>query len=766
MSGRRITELLLFVILTGALILPVSADTTSSTMVNVGFIPADAFINHIYGNTLYTGEGVGLRAYDISPGRDLSSMNANSFNGQLIYPWYIYGMTTSGNYLYLVGAGGRLQIVDITDRLHPVNAGNINYGYNTFRDINVIGNYAYVAGWGLLEVFDVSNKNNPMHVTGTWLPHINDDIGYSGRITNDGNYLYLASGAVGQTNSQNGGTGFFIYNISTPANPVWVSTATFSNTSDTTGIAYHNNTVYINSFKGNIHAFDITNRSNPVMIWASWSDAAPLPGPVDMQVAGNYLYVSNRYHTDACGGAGGLYIYDISSPIPVRVSTECTNTFYTEQITTNGNITAIATNTFGNNLYDTSNKASPYFISKIATPATSVALTTGTIGSRDVIWAGGRNGGIWMWDITDPLALAAQPRVAAAWNPYPDYSTRSDAGVVQIGNYTYSTMDGNGDGLFSQNWTGYEKLASSQSVPYSWWHGPFYNMQTLFGNSTLKKLFSYGYTGDYNGYSAGVAFYNLSPSKSPDQTHPVLSGFTPYGVDNPYFDYPNHPGYMFGAAGSSGGIAILNISSDSPVPVAYFDTGQGHYYSLKLSHNLGYNTTTNILYAVYSDGAHPHLRQIDMSDINNIHFVEGLGSNGQLDWYGDFGADGVVVNGTDGYVLAGETGSIKHYDFSNPHNFRFVSEIDVPGGVINSALLYKGYLYVFSEGCMGIYHLLPASSIPGISSGPQQTIGSQNQQPPQQSNSSDDIIGQKISQITGFLKKVVNFFLRHFPTHI
>ena len=76
----------------------------------------------------------------------------------------ITSLELKGQYLYAVRGGGPsgLNVIDVSNPAQPVVVGSISEGGNgDFSGVRVVGNRAYVAAEGGLQVFDVSTPDNP-----------------------------------------------------------------------------------------------------------------------------------------------------------------------------------------------------------------------------------------------------------------------------------------------------------------------------------------------------------------------------------------------------------------------------------------------------------------------------------------------------------------------------------------------------------------------------------------------------------------------------
>lgn len=95
-------------------------------------------------------------------------------------------------------------ILDTLDPFHPVQIGKLSFT-SLINDINVIGNHAYVLVGGRIQVVDLSDPHQPRKLSVLPPLDVRD-------IDADDNYLYIAA------------PDFFIYSISDPTAPEWIST--------------------------------------------------------------------------------------------------------------------------------------------------------------------------------------------------------------------------------------------------------------------------------------------------------------------------------------------------------------------------------------------------------------------------------------------------------------------------------------------------------------------------------------------------------------
>ncbi|MDD1458362.1 DUF4347 domain-containing protein, partial [Dolichospermum sp. ST_sed7] len=94
---------------------------------------------------------------------------------------YANAVTVVGNYAYAVG--DRLEIIDISNPAQPVVKGSYKVGG---QSVQVVGNYAYVAGGSGLQIIDISNPTTPT-LKGNY-----DTSGSAWGVQVVGSYAYVA----------------------------------------------------------------------------------------------------------------------------------------------------------------------------------------------------------------------------------------------------------------------------------------------------------------------------------------------------------------------------------------------------------------------------------------------------------------------------------------------------------------------------------------------------------------------------------------------
>ncbi len=222
----------------------------------------------------------------------------------------LYGIKLNGDYAYLVGDPG-LWIVDISNPAIPNNLGHIDLP-NISRDVDISGNYAYVASSAAgLRIVDISNPYNPV------------SVGYlttSGTVLSvaiNGIYAYLACGT----------NGIRIINISNPLAPVVVP---FLTTIPAWGIAFGGNYCYIADGVSGLRVLNTSNLATPYQI-ASLNTFGTGSG---VQVNGNYVYLTSA--------SDGLRIIDVTNPAMPVTAGYCSTATSTNDVAVSGNIAYVA----------------------------------------------------------------------------------------------------------------------------------------------------------------------------------------------------------------------------------------------------------------------------------------------------------------------------------------------------------------------------------------------------------------------------------------
>lgn len=184
----------------------------------------------------------------------------------------IYDVDVDGNYAYVAVVSG-LAIVDITNPAAPVTVGSVSTPGWTIS-VEKVGNYAYLGAWssGGLEIVDVSNPAAPVLV-GSY-----DTPGNGYYVSYVNGYIYLSDYVT--TN------GVLIFDVSDPTDPQLVNTLS---TGGTTGfVAVKGNYGYMTDTTG-LRIYDIIDPASPVLLATSSLAASFYP----VEIRGNLLYTAS-----------------------------------------------------------------------------------------------------------------------------------------------------------------------------------------------------------------------------------------------------------------------------------------------------------------------------------------------------------------------------------------------------------------------------------------------------------------------------------------
>lgn len=264
------------------------------------------------GNTIYVGasgadDAYGLYIFDVSNPEDIIQQSFFSTHNPVAVrnnSWGndVLGIDVIGDYAYLATYYGGLVIVDVSNPSTPTFVGKVPlYGLNPpgskeTWDVEVSGNYAFLASGKGIVVVDVENKTNPIVVA-------NLDLGTntSQDIIISGNYAYVAMRD----------DGFSIVDISAPTNPVEIvhQSAGYDVNSWAYALEKKGEILYVGDhLSESIDIYNVANPTAPILV-----DSVAVPivendsSPRELYVEGDMLYVS--------ASLGGVYVLDITNPV-------------------------------------------------------------------------------------------------------------------------------------------------------------------------------------------------------------------------------------------------------------------------------------------------------------------------------------------------------------------------------------------------------------------------------------------------------------------
>jgi hypothetical protein len=241
---------------------------------------------------------------------------------------YSYAVAISGDHAFVAeGFKVGINVVDISDPLHPVLVGNHVFAANEFT---VDGDYLYaVAGQGGVSIFDVSDPSQPvevgnyadgttdmrypvlsgdhLYVTAYSDPMLVIDVSDPTTPTPVGSYYGFQYGQHGVIDGDHGyfaagGDGLEIVDISDPTAPVTLGTY------DTPGyswmVAVDGDWAYVaDAYDGGLQVIDISDPTAPVQV-----------GSYDTPYSASSVAVSGNYLLLGDGGAYGVHGFDITDP--------------------------------------------------------------------------------------------------------------------------------------------------------------------------------------------------------------------------------------------------------------------------------------------------------------------------------------------------------------------------------------------------------------------------------------------------------------------
>ncbi len=225
----------------------------------------------------------------------------NPLNPEIIGNEQIAGLIrdveTDGQFAYAINIyypSRSVEILDVSVPADPQEVGTYFGNQEYFNDIDVVGDYAYLASYSSrLSNIDISDRSNPEMVGWistehfAWKVLVDENIGYVS------NYDY---------NFEEGG--LMLINLSIPEAPAVIST--LEGYSEFRGMAKAGDYLFA-SHAGRITAFDVSILSDPREISYLIGDYAS-----GLDIDGEFLYVAN--------GQSGLRIIDISNPESLTVA--------------------------------------------------------------------------------------------------------------------------------------------------------------------------------------------------------------------------------------------------------------------------------------------------------------------------------------------------------------------------------------------------------------------------------------------------------------
>lgn len=186
-------------------------------------------------------------------------------------PGFANGVDVNGNFAYVAAGASGLQVVNVTDRSHPVIAASLALPGNA-NDVKLLGNFAYVAaGTSGLHIINVANPAAPVRV---------------GTLSTGSNALNVA--VRGTTVYVANSTNLFVADVTNPAAPTRTSALTLTGSIRGVDVDTQRNLAVVAAGTSGIYVVNISNPAAPVLLGhASTGDAR------DVAIRGNSVFVAD-----------------------------------------------------------------------------------------------------------------------------------------------------------------------------------------------------------------------------------------------------------------------------------------------------------------------------------------------------------------------------------------------------------------------------------------------------------------------------------------
>ncbi|WP_300006504.1 DUF4347 domain-containing protein [Anabaena sp. AL09] len=314
----------------------------------------------IVGNYAYIADGYAYVQDGKSGGLqiiDISNPTAPTLKGYYYILGNPNGVQVVGNYAYVAVAGKGLQIIDVSNPTNPTFKGNYDTS-GLANGVQVVGNYAYVANGGGygdgytysgLKIIDISNPTAPS-LKGDYA---NPSLALDRDVQVVGNYAYVAAGSnpgIGGYSSE-----LKIIDISTPTAPTLKGKYDISDVS-ANGVQVVGNYAYVAHGGSGLEIIDISNPTAPTLK-GNYDTSGDALG---VQVVGNYAYVADSL--------SGLQIIDISNPTAPTLKANYDTSGFASTVKVVGNYAYVADSLSGLQIIDISNPTAPTLKANYDTP--------------------------------------------------------------------------------------------------------------------------------------------------------------------------------------------------------------------------------------------------------------------------------------------------------------------------------------------------------------------------------------------------------------
>ncbi|MEZ5358510.1 MAG: dockerin type I domain-containing protein [Candidatus Zixiibacteriota bacterium] len=447
--------------------------------------------------------------------------------------------------------------------------------------------------------------------------------------------------------------GFDLYNVSDPANPVFVRRLDqYGNESDIEIVGPY---AYVTGRGYGLVIYNISNLSNPVQ-HGTYDPPLEDEYVEGVAISGTYAYLTIGGYS---AGYNGFRVIDISNPnYPSPVANGPINETYRDIFLHDDNVYAIS-NDRGLKIFDTVDPNSPALIGSALVPfdLQSIAVS----GDRAYVMSEQNYStydcDFYIYDISDrtnPVALAE----------YPDYHHYTGWDIAAIDNLVYICY---GSVL--------QILDATDPT----------NLTVLFDGSIGAGLLEFEIQGNYLygvDLGSGLFIYDISDPTSPLLTNSVTLGDALWDVEvegNYAYVSQNH------------GVFVVDVTD----PYAPFEAGEFYYFNL---HVRGMRIAGEKLYVVSQTA---ELMILDVSDpVNPVY----LGQSGTYN-------DNSSLFALNDLVLATNSGGLSTFDVYTPTTPVFI--LSEPHGPSEDAAIDDNYIYTASRNGVNILAYTMVSAVYG-----------------------------------------------------
>lgn len=268
------------------------------------------------GDTVFVADGTaGVQIYQIQADGTLVKVGEFELGLDLGEDVSARSLQKIGNILYVAYRSQGLYVLDVTNLSDPqVITTRETLDRSTF--VTVFGDRLYLSDRDWLQIFDISNPENPIFLGSAEAPEEYH------RLVAENNILYIAGYYAG----------LVILDMEDPANVTPIS-RTGADGFPLWAIAKKNNYVFVGGEGSGLRVYDVEDPSIPELVATLPLPSEAIAKPADqppfkMELSGNYLFVAD--------GFSGLQIVNISDPLAPVIETELALSGYVFDFTISG----------------------------------------------------------------------------------------------------------------------------------------------------------------------------------------------------------------------------------------------------------------------------------------------------------------------------------------------------------------------------------------------------------------------------------------------